>query len=114
MPQLRVQRLKKEFDTGPGFAWVTKGREVENYLDFDSVEDSVKAVHPSASNIESKGPWSNLLKYKKSHGKDIKTANKVKVARHYVENNTPNLSSLDLKERLQDLVNFIDEANGHI
>lgn len=108
------RRLKKEFDTGPGFAWVTKGREVENYLDFDSVEDSVKAVHPSASNIESKGPWSNLLKYKKSHGKDIKTANKVKVARHYVENNTPNLSSLDLKERLQDLVNFIDEANGHI
>lgn len=45
------QRLKDEFNSGSGFAWVTKGREVENYLDFDKVEESVKAVHPSASNL---------------------------------------------------------------
>ena len=49
------QRLKKEFNSGPGFAWVTKGREIENYLNFDKLEESVKAVHPSASSLVSKG-----------------------------------------------------------
>nr|WP_320135175.1 AAA family ATPase [uncultured Amphritea sp.] len=69
-PRARInatkQRLKTEFDSGPGFAWVTKGREVENYLDFDKVEESVKAVHPSASGLVQKDEWSNLLKYNKT------------------------------------------------
>jgi predicted ATP-dependent endonuclease of OLD family len=27
------KRLKEEFDQGPGFTWITKGREIENYLE---------------------------------------------------------------------------------
>lgn len=49
---LTKQRLRDEFDVGPGFAWVTKGREVENYLDEEFVEASVLAVHPSAKSLE--------------------------------------------------------------
>ncbi len=29
---LTKKRLKEEFDRGAGFAWITKGREIENYL----------------------------------------------------------------------------------
>lgn len=106
-------RLKTEYDSGAGFAWVTKGREIENYLDPDLLEESVKAVHPSASNIIGKSEWHNLLKYKNLKGKMEQTANKVKVARHYVANNSADITRLDLKDRLNQLVVFIRHANGN-
>ena len=116
-PRARInstkQRLKNEFDAGPGFAWVTKGREVENYLDFDKVEESVKSVHPSANCLANKGEWENLLIYKKNRNAEERTASKVKVARHYVENNPADLSLLDLEERMDQLVGFINLANGY-
>lgn len=59
------KRLKEEFDKGPGFAWITKGREVENYLDNDQIEKSVIAIHPSCKMIMKKGQWVNLLHYEK-------------------------------------------------
>ena len=105
------QRLKAEYDAGPGFAWVTKGREVENYLDSDMLEKSVKDVHPSAVSLIGKSDWDNLLKYKNTKGVLEYTANKVKVARHYVANNSADLARLDLHERLKKLVSFIRLAN---
>lgn len=105
------RRLKKEFNSGPGFAWITSGREVENYLDFDKLEESIKAVHPTAANIVAKSEWSNLLIYKKKHTTEEKTANKVKVARHYIENNLVNFKTLDLELRIKQLVEFIKIAN---
>ncbi|MBQ4665336.1 AAA family ATPase [Aeromonas hydrophila] len=116
-PRARInatkQRLQEEFDLGPGFAWVTKGREIENYLDFNKVEESVKAVHPSARCLVSKGEWENLLKYKKSNNAEERTANKVKVARYYVENYPADLNKYDLKDRMNQLVKFINNANGY-
>lgn len=105
-------RLHKEFNKGPGFAWVTRGREVENYLDNDKIEESVLAVHPSARALVSKGQWSNLLIYRKQRSRDEMVASKVKVARHYVEKNPVNLDVLDLEERMEELVNFIKKSNS--
>lgn len=105
-------RLKNEFNSGPGFSWITSGREVENYLDFDKLEESIKAVHPTAANIVAKSEWSNLLIYKKKHTAEEKTANKVKVARHYIENNLVNFKKLDLEARIKQLVEFIKTANN--
>lgn len=105
-------RLKNEFNTGPGFAWVTKGREVENYLDYDNLESSIKSVHPSADRMVAKSEWSNLLEYKKKNSKEERTASKVKVARHYIENNDPNLDVLDLSKMIDKLIKFISDSNG--
>ncbi len=105
------QRLKTEFNTGPGFAWVTKGREVENYLDYEKLEESIKKVHPSAENIIKKTEWSNLLKYKKKRSEKEITANKVKVARHYIEQNESDLGVLDLLEKIDKLIEFISQVN---
>ncbi|MGR5050755.1 AAA family ATPase [Photobacterium damselae] len=107
------QRLKQEFNSGSGFAWVTKGREVENYLDHDKVEESVIAVHPSADSLIAKGEWENLLKYKKSRSSIERTASKVKVARHYTEKNNVNFDVLDLDEIINELCNFIIRVNGN-
>nr|WP_248376329.1 AAA family ATPase [Vibrio cyclitrophicus] len=107
------QRLKNEFNDGSGFAWVTKGREVENYLSHDLVEESVITVHPSAQELVAKGDWENLLKYKKQNSRIERTASKVKVARHYIENNSPDFSVLDLNARVTQLCEFIGHANGN-
>jgi predicted ATP-dependent endonuclease of OLD family len=106
------QRLKAEFNSGSGFAWVTKGREIENYLNYEKVEESVLAVHPSAYDFLKKDEWTNLLQYKKHKVSSVKTANKIKVARHYVSNNAVNFNVLDLNERIEQLHKFISESNG--
>jgi AAA15 family ATPase/GTPase len=110
------KRLKDEFNKGPGFAWITKGREIENYINADIIEDCVLNIHPSAAKILSKDQWSNLLKYEtKIKPKKLmpeNTANKVKVARYYVENYKADFSILDLKLMLDNLVTFIKKSNG--
>jgi len=108
---LTKQRLREEFDAGPGFAWVTKGREVENYLNEALVEAAVLAVHPSAGALASCGQWANLLKYNKIKGGDVKEASKVKVAQHYTSSNIADLNCLDLKKQMEKLRVFILESN---
>lgn len=104
------KRLRKEFNDGEGFSWVTNGREIENYIDSDIIEECVKTVHPSAKNIISKGQWANLLKYKNK--KDERTASKVKVAKYYIENYDIDIKVLDLEKQLKKLSDFILSVNG--
>lgn len=112
------KRLRDEFDKGPGFAWITDGREVENYLDEDNVEDSVKAVHPqTATQLLAKGKWVNMLEFKhkqvnRNNKAPTPTASKVKVANHYVKNFDANLTVYDLGKRITQLVEFIKRSNG--
>jgi hypothetical protein len=108
---LTKRRLRDEFDAGPGFAWVTKGREVENYLDEALVESAVLSVHPSAKSLESRGQWANLLKYTKSQGGELREASKVKVAQHYTSCNAADLNRLDLRKQMERLRAFILESN---
>ncbi|MFM2477337.1 ATP-dependent nuclease [Celerinatantimonas sp. MCCC 1A17872] len=103
-------RLKNEFNEGRGFAWITQGREIENYLDDDKVEDAVVNVVKSATKILHKGQWANLLKYKKTSKGDIQ-ANKVDVARYYTENNPAKFNILNLDKKIIELCAFIAEVN---
>ena len=106
------RRLKREFDKGPGFTWVTKGREIENYIDPNILEGCVKHVHPSAGGLIGKSEWSNTLKYTKKRTSETRTADKVKVARYYDENHDPDLGVLDLKAQINKLRKFVYESNG--
>jgi hypothetical protein len=36
------QRLQKEFDLGPGHAWISEGREIENYLSVAQIKNAIK------------------------------------------------------------------------
>ena len=107
------KRLESEFNSGPGFAWITKGREVENYLNEDHLEACIKEVHPSAKELISKGRWSNLLRYKESRKNNERVANKVRVAHRYVEMVKPDLGKLDLRNQIERVINFIETSNGH-
>lgn len=107
---LTKKRLKKEFDDGKGFTWVTKGREIENYLNHDNIEQSVLSVHQSAKKLLKKGDWVNLLKYKNKRN-EIKTASKIKVARYYVEYYKVDFTILDLDLYVTKVCDFIDKVN---
>jgi len=105
------KRLRTEFNRGPGHAWVTGGREIENYINADDYEACIREVHRNVKRITNKGTWSHLWEYQDKQGND-KKADKVKVARHYVENFNANLDVLDLNKQIKKLVNFIYKSNG--
>lgn len=104
------RRIRDEFDAGEGFAWITKGREIENYIESGLIEDAVKKVHPQAVKLPKKGQFENSLHYKTSTGKLIKKADKVKIA-HEIVKSPVDLSILDLKQMVEKLVKFITDSN---
>lgn len=113
-------RLQTEFSDGKGrgFAWVTAGREIENYLDETALRASLKAVHRNLVLPIGSGMWANLLKYlvdpaaSRAKSPDPRrTGNKVEVACHYLQHNAVDLKILDLDQRLDDLCSFIKACN---
>lgn len=105
------KRLRDEFNAGPGFTWITKGREVENYLDPVKLQQCIMSVHPSAILSQDTDMYSNLLNYRTRKKNEIATANKVKVAREYVGNFQADLTVLDLKVMTEKLRDFIASCN---
>lgn len=106
------KRIVQAFASSPErLAWITKGREVENYLNMDALEACVLSVHPSAAKLADKSTWANLLEYKKPRGRKCITANKVKVAAAYVDSQAVDYSILDLQPRIEQLCQFIRRWN---
>lgn len=106
------KRLIDEFSDGIGFAWVTEGREVENYLPIDQLNDSIIKVTPQATLRRSgSNKFGNLLNI--TGGKGTKTqASKVGVAHHQVGIYKPaSLDQYDLGSQVQRLADFIKASN---
>ena len=105
------KRLVEEFSKAPGIAWVTKGREIENYLSTEVIQSAIDALHGGEGLKRAKGPFATLPK--KKGGKN--TVNKVSMARHIIaRGDSFDASVLDLAERLDELVAFIQESNPRI
>lgn len=114
-PKARLNQTKKrvieEFEKGPGFAWVTKGRAIENYIPNPLLEASVRVAHTSVTGLRKKlGPNDDPLTGMRGVGKKF-VADKVKIA-HEVVKSTPDLSILDLQLQVKKLVEFIRSANA--
>lgn len=106
------QRLKEEFDKGPGYAWITKGREIENYIEANLIKDAVKSVSPSLNLTSSFKTFDSMLANTNKKGLEVKVS-KVDVA-NYVASKPVNLSLLDLKIQINKLVGFIKESNPKV
>lgn len=103
-------RLIAEFDDTVGFAWVTAGREIENYLPYEPLMECLKSVHPSVATQPRKGDYTRRMRFKNEDGNE-RAADKVKIALRYVKENKANLDVLDLAERVEALVKFVRECN---
>ena len=108
-----ASRLEKEFNDGTGHAWITGGREVENYLNVDFLKEAIKEIHPFATVASKLGKYDNCLSIKTKSKKDSQ-ASKVKVAKYITENKEVDLTILDLKAQISKLVTFIEESNPKV
>ena len=125
------ERIKSEFENSEfqGFHWITDGREVENYLDPDIVEEIIKKNHHNVDRISGKTIYSYFWKYKSSKPKKKPTADKVKLARNLVESypvskenkekNKENFEKItnssikiELEGWIEKLIHFICKSNG--
>ena len=104
-------RVSSEFDSGPGFAWITQGREIENYVDPHTLEEAVKKTHPDAFQLRATGQYDDCLVYETAEGKNRDRIDKVKIAYEVVDE-SPNPDVLNLREMIAKLVGFIRNSNG--
>jgi predicted ATP-dependent endonuclease of OLD family len=105
------KRIQQEFNSKYGFAWVTKGREIENYIKPEVMEQVIKELYGNDAKPTSKTEYSKLWKYKKKNSQKIHEADKLKVA-HRVITKPADLNILDLKKRITELVKFIESSNS--
>ncbi len=112
-----VSRLERELSDGGGQVWITKGREVENYIDAELLHEALKDTHSSSyKGRVATGPYDHAFYFERKKpdrkGNTIhKGADKVSVAA-YVSRKPANLDILDLKTRTRELVELIRKANG--
>jgi hypothetical protein len=104
------RRVRDEFNAGPGFAWVTKGREIENYIPPNVIEKAVHQLYKDVRGLVSSDPFSHVTHYKKLTGRKRHKADKVKLAHEVVKEQT-DFSCLDLKKMVDRVISFIREAN---
>ncbi|OUL71620.1 hypothetical protein CA603_46810 [Paraburkholderia hospita] len=116
------QRLIDEFNENGGVAWMTAGREIENYVPHADLQVAVEEAYKSSYVKASKGgAFDHALYFRREKqiktdaGKEARTivetdVDKVKVAR-IVCGGTINLDVLDLRERVGDLAAMIRNAN---
>jgi energy-coupling factor transporter ATP-binding protein EcfA2 len=118
------RRIKREFEEGGSIAWITKGREVENYIPHHLLQASVQAIEGGKyAKAMSGGQYDHALNYLRTAPKRTRTkpasgtleetaVDKVKVSRHVVASGPANLDVLDLRACINDLVEMIVRANS--
>jgi predicted ATPase len=101
-------RVRDAFSEGPGFAWVTQGFAIENYVPPDVLGAAVDQVHPN-SRLRWKGErYANPLR-----GVPPGRLDKIAVARSAAEAWAKDTAwPLDLRKRVEDTIEFIRSANG--
>ncbi|NDF12010.1 MAG: ATP-binding protein [Proteobacteria bacterium] len=107
------KRVVKEFTQDrKGFAWVTQGREIENYIDKNILKSALDKLYQEAiEEFSDFSQFSKCLKFKLQDEVEYRTADKVKIA-HLVVQQKPDISQLDLTEKLEALVDFIRSSNA--
>jgi predicted ATPase len=114
------KRVTGEIKKSGGLAWITDGREIENYVDYNKLQSAVRRIH--AKSYESAflgGKYKHSLYYKrkpdslseKPKQSIEKFADKIKIARLVCEDPT-DFRILDLNQRVSELVEFVRKANG--
>lgn len=104
-------RLREEFSNDFGFAWVTSGREIENYINPEWLKNAINTLHPSYKSISAMGKFDNCLAIESNKTKNAQ-ASKMSIAKFVTENYPPDLSVLDLKKQLNSILKFIEDSNS--
>lgn len=102
------QRISDSWKDQPGFAWVTAGREIENYVQPDGMLAALQAVAPKKTHSQANSPFERCIA---TDANGNAMADKVKVAHWLAENSKLTLQHLDLETQVKALCTFIRESN---
>ncbi|MFG3124223.1 AAA family ATPase [Streptomyces sp. NPDC048201] len=109
------KRVRDEFegDLVQGFAWITDGYTIENYIPVEILRSAVAEVHPQAAPLEWAGEkWKNPLTLKNRTSGRSATPDKNKIAREVCANWTERSSlGSDVAKKVHQCIEFIWEAN---
>lgn len=107
--RLTKKRVVDEIDRHGGSSWVTKGREIENYVPPDTLAAAVDIVAPGRGKACKVGQYEKVLPKRK--GAKSTTVDKVACAREVAKIGC-DLTMYDLKKQIKKLTSFIRLANG--
>jgi predicted ATP-dependent endonuclease of OLD family len=102
------RRIQDAWKDQPGFVWVTKGREIENYVSGDAMLDALRIVAPGRKHKRPKLPYDKCIPVG-ARGRAV--ADKIKVAHWLADKNKLSLEPLDLARQVKRLADFIRESN---
>jgi len=106
-----AQRVVDNFSENKKFAWVTGGREIENYIHPDVLKKAVQNVHPEIDFKFKSGQFDKMINPINQNSK----FDKVKVAKEVVriyQNGSYENNLWDLTEMLNKLVVEIEKAGN--
>ena len=103
------ERLSSEFEKVGGFAWITKGREIENYISLEVRQSSINKISGINATISEDVQYGHPLAFIESSSQTV--PDKLLFARTVCA--TPlSLDVLDLKQQVTKLAQFICQANN--
>jgi len=101
-------RIKAEFDANGGMSWISAGREIENYVSGPLMSSILTEHYPGERFRSPKSQFD--ISYQTSKNEDRKKIDKIRLAKAVAES-SPSLDTLDLRDRLTKLVEFIKLSN---
>lgn len=104
-------RIKEEIERDGGTAWITAGREIENYIQKDSITTALSKNYKSFDKRNKTGKFDNTLPFKNTSGALVKDVDKVKIAKIICES-PASLDLFDLRAQIESLVEMIKHANS--
>ncbi|WP_439672331.1 AAA family ATPase [Cupriavidus necator] len=105
----KTRIVKETIDHG-GIAWVTEGREIENYVPKEIMDAALAQVYKNFGSRIRTGTYDHVLPFKRADDTKVEDVDKVRVARAACSKIT-NLHILDLETRVAELVKYIAKAN---
>lgn len=103
-------RIRDEFDHGPGFAWITAGREIENYVPFFVMEEAVMDLHPNVVSLAPSGQYDYCYHFTDKDGQTHNKLDKVKLAKQIIKRDV-DWDVFDLRDKIQQVKEFIYKCN---
>ena len=104
------QRILSECNEHGGFAWITAGREIENYVDSALMANALRQTYGKFSKQTKTGPFDHVMHFKTTDGGIVKDVDKIRIAQA-VRQQSAALDVLDLREKINALVELIRSAN---
>ncbi len=106
------ERLVAEAQFVGSLAWVTEGREIENYYSAADRDEAIRTVHQHVARTNlTANRYGKPLSFWRTGDPKERTANKIQVAEWLVSSKEPTWDSLKLDENLTKLVAFIHASN---